>query len=72
MVCEKVQRGVIKTAHIRTKEQPANLCTKPVSAAQFKALLGKLSVINIHSNLRGSLEEGDTVVSVKEGIRTSQ
>ncbi|PRQ36958.1 putative RNA-directed DNA polymerase [Rosa chinensis] len=72
VVREKVQRGVIKTAHIRTKEQPADLFTKPVSAAQFKALLGKLNVINIHSNLRGSLEEGATAVLVKEGIRMSQ
>ncbi|PRQ17952.1 putative RNA-directed DNA polymerase [Rosa chinensis] len=72
VVHEKVQRGVIKTADIRTKEQPTDLFTKPVSAAWFKALLGKLSVINIHSNLRGSLEEGDTATSVKEGIRMSQ
>ncbi|KAK9939067.1 hypothetical protein M0R45_015776 [Rubus argutus] len=71
VVREKVQRGVIKTAHIRTKEQPADLFTKPVSAAQFKALLGKLSVINIHSNLRGSLEEENPAVSVKERITTS-
>ncbi|XP_024190621.1 uncharacterized mitochondrial protein AtMg00810-like [Rosa chinensis] len=56
VVLEKVQRGIVKTAYVRTKEQPADLFTKPLSSIQFEALLRKLSVINIHSNLRGSIE----------------
>ncbi|XP_004300707.1 PREDICTED: uncharacterized mitochondrial protein AtMg00810-like [Fragaria vesca subsp. vesca] len=72
VVREKVQRGVIKPAHVRTKEQPTDLFTKSVSAAQFKALLSKLSVINIHSNLRGSLEEEDPAAPVKEGISANK
>ncbi|XP_024177719.1 uncharacterized mitochondrial protein AtMg00810-like [Rosa chinensis] len=53
VVREKVQRGLVKTVHVRTKEQPADLFTKPLSSKQFTTLLDKLGVINIHSNLRG-------------------
>lgn len=59
VVREKMQQGIIQTAHVRTKEQPADLFTKPVGSAQFQKLLGKLNVINIHSNLRGSIEDND-------------
>ncbi|KAL6185670.1 hypothetical protein ACLB2K_041800 [Fragaria x ananassa] len=56
VVREKVQNGFIRTAHIRTKDQPADLFTKPLSSTQFDTLLGKLNVINIHFNLRGSVK----------------
>ena len=56
VVREKVQRGLVRTVHIRTKEQPADMFTKLLSTNQFSALLGKLGVINIHSNLRESIE----------------
>ncbi|KAG5254077.1 mitochondrial protein [Salix suchowensis] len=59
VVREKMQQGIIQTAHVRTKEQPADLFTKPVGSTQFQKLLGKLNVINIHSNLRGSVEDND-------------
>ncbi len=72
VVREKMQQGVIQTAHIKTKEQPADLFTKPVSSIQFQSLLGKLNVINIHSNLRGSdkdsIEDGDQVQAGKNQI----
>ncbi|RVW99352.1 Retrovirus-related Pol polyprotein from transposon RE2 [Vitis vinifera] len=55
VVREKVQRGLVKTMHIRTQEQPADLFTKPLSSKQFSTLLSKLGVINIHTNLRGVL-----------------
>ena len=56
VVREKIQRGMIKTMHVRTKDQPADLFTKPLGSIQFGALLNKLGVINIHSNLRGSVK----------------
>ena len=56
VVREKIQRGLIQTAHIRTKDQPADLFTKPLHPKQFTELLSKLNVLNIHSNLRGSIE----------------
>ncbi|KAM2907141.1 hypothetical protein COP2_046811 [Malus domestica] len=57
LVREKVQEGMIRTTHIRTTNQPADLFTKPLSSTQFEVLLSKLGVVNIHSNLRGSVEE---------------
>ena len=56
VVREKIQRGLVKAVHIRTAEQPADMFTKPLHPKQFTELLSKLSVINIHSNLRGSIE----------------
>ena len=71
VVREKVQQGGIQTSHIRTKEQPTDLFTKPVSSTQFQ-LLSKLNVINIHSNLMGSdkdsIEDGDRVQAGKNQI----
>ena len=53
VVREKVQ---VKMVHVGTKDQPANLFTKPLSSLQFETLLNKLGVINIYSNLRGSIK----------------
>lgn len=63
VVREKVQRRVVRTLHIQTKDQPADLFTKPLSSTHFEALLGKLSVINIHSNLRRSVEGKNLIIS---------
>ncbi|XP_062014517.1 uncharacterized mitochondrial protein AtMg00810-like [Rosa rugosa] len=57
VVREKVQRGLVKPIHVRTNEQTADLFTKPLGLKQLIALLGKLGVINIHTNLRGSIKE---------------
>lgn len=59
VVREKVQRGMIKTQYVKTQEQPADIFTKPLSSNQFAMLLSKLGVINIHSNLRGSVKNKD-------------
>jgi len=56
VVRDKVQKELVKPEHIGTKEQLADIFTKPLSSNQFATLLGKLGVINIHSNLRGSIE----------------
>jgi hypothetical protein len=50
------KQGLVKPEHIETKEQPAHIFTKPLSSNQFATLLGKLGVINIHSNLKESIE----------------
>jgi len=47
---------LVKPEHIGTKEQPADIFTKPFSFNQFATLLGKLGVFSIHSNLGGSIE----------------
>lgn len=57
LVREKIQEGLIKTAHIRTNKNIAGLFTKALSSSKFEVLLDKLGVINIHSNLKGSVKE---------------
>lgn len=59
VVREKVQRGLVKAIHIRTQDQLADLFTKPLSSTQFSVLLNKIGVINLHSILRGSIEESN-------------
>ncbi|TQE07391.1 hypothetical protein C1H46_007044 [Malus baccata] len=56
LVRERVQSGMIRTSHISTMKQPTDIFTKPLSLHQFTTLLCKLGIINIHSNLRGSVE----------------
>ncbi|XP_031274933.1 uncharacterized protein LOC116133363 [Pistacia vera] len=47
-VRDKIQEGVIKTMHIRTPEQPADIFTKPLCSRQHSFLLGKLGVFDIY------------------------
>ncbi|KAM2116644.1 hypothetical protein ACFX1R_010304 [Malus domestica] len=54
---KQIHEGMIRTAHIRTTNQTADLFTKALNSPQFGALLAKLGVINIQSNLRGSVED---------------
>jgi hypothetical protein len=63
LVREKVQAGVVKTYHISTSEQPADVFTKALSVPQFSNLINKLGMINIYSNLRGSVKNHDPTSS---------
>lgn len=44
-------------SHVLTQRQHADIFTKPLGISQFSTLLSKLGIINIHSNLRGSVKE---------------
>ena len=57
LVREKLQLGIIKTAHIDSVQQPADLLTKALSSASLSFLLSKLGVVNYFqpSNLRGDV-----------------
>ena len=57
LVRDKVQKGLIRPVHVSTDEQIADIFTKALNWLQFELLLSKLSVINIHFNLRGSIED---------------
>jgi hypothetical protein len=57
LIREKLQDGIIQTFHTPTTQQPADLFTKALSLTQFHYLLGKLGVMNIHSNLGGVLRK---------------
>jgi hypothetical protein len=50
---EKLQHGTIQTFHVFTTQQPLDLFNKALSSTQFHHLLGKLGVMNIHSNFGG-------------------
>lgn len=53
---KKNQNGLIKATHQWTNEQTVDLFAKALSSSQFEVLLGKLVVINVHSNLKGVLK----------------
>jgi hypothetical protein len=57
LIREKLQDDIIQTFHTPTTQQPADLFTKALGSTQFHYVLGKLGVMNIHSNLRGSVNE---------------
>jgi len=57
LIREKIQVGMIQTSYIQTTHQPTDLFSKPLSSTQFENLLNKLGIINIHSNLKGSVKE---------------
>ncbi|CAL8077131.1 unnamed protein product [Prunus armeniaca] len=48
-VRERIQNGEIKTVHVQTKHQVADIFTKPLPAPLFQSHLGKLGVIDIHT-----------------------
>ncbi|XP_024022993.1 uncharacterized protein LOC112092056 [Morus notabilis] len=49
LVREKIQAGILKTLHVSSQHQLADLLTKPLFSGQFHALLGKMGIHNIHS-----------------------
>lgn len=49
IVREKVQLGIIKTLHVRTEHQLADVLTKPLFHTQFLKLIRKMGVINIYT-----------------------
>ena len=59
LVRENVQARTVKTFHISTSKQPADVFTKSLGSPQFSNLLNKLGMINIYSNLRGSVKDRD-------------
>jgi hypothetical protein len=47
----------VKTIHVQTNDQTTDMFTMPLGLKQLTALIGKLGVLNIHANLRGSIKE---------------
>lgn len=68
-VRDAIQEGLLKTVHVRTTEQLADVLTKALGKVQFEELLFKLGVRNFHTpNLRGGIG-GDIVGRDKDVIR---
>ena len=59
---QKIQEGVMKTEHVASKEQLADILTKGLSRLQHECLVSKLGVLNVFTptSLRGSNEIGIT------------
>jgi hypothetical protein len=55
-VRDKVQAGFIHLLPVPSKEQIADILTKPLHLGPFKILQSKLGMIDIFSSLRGSVE----------------
>ncbi|XP_019262826.1 PREDICTED: uncharacterized protein LOC109240615 [Nicotiana attenuata] len=55
---EKLQQGLIKTSHVSSRNQIADILTKALGKQLHSEMVGKLGMINIFSppNLRGSVE----------------
>lgn len=58
LVREKLQKGLISTAYIASKDQPADLLTKAIPSYSMLYLLSKIGVLNLfsQSSLRGDDE----------------
>lgn len=46
-VREKLDRGLLKTLHVKSEDQIADILTKPLFLYQFKHLKSKIGIINI-------------------------
>ena len=59
---QKIQEGVMKTEHVGSKEQLADILTKGLHRLQHECLVSKLGVLNVFTptSLRGSNEIGIT------------
>ena len=45
MLKNKLQKGVVKLKHVRTKEQVADVLTKPLARVKFEYFRDKLGVV---------------------------
>ena len=48
-ICDKIQASLLKTLHVSSSRQLADIFTKPLGFVQFSSPLSKLGVVNIHS-----------------------
>ena len=72
LVRDKVQDKVIRLFFTPTHSQLADLLTKALSGQQLKALLTKMSIVNIHnpgSHLEGEYQSYDSHQKERKGIK---
>jgi len=48
IVREKIQMGLIRTLHVSSENQLADLFTKSLSSASFHSLLSKMNIVDLH------------------------
>ena len=59
VVRDKVQEGIIHLLPVSSKEQVANILTKPLHPGPFNNLQSKLGMIDIYSSLRGDDKDSE-------------
>lgn len=47
LIRDKIQQGIIRTLHIRTQHQLADLFTKALGFVHFQHLISKMNVLNL-------------------------
>ena len=48
-VRDAIQEGILRTSHVKTDEQVADLFTKALGKKQFRYLLDKLGICDLHA-----------------------
>ena len=48
-VRDAIQQGILRTSHVKTNEQVADLFTKALGQKQFRYLLDKLGIYDLHA-----------------------
>jgi len=59
VVRDKVQEGIIHLLPVSSKEQVADILTKPLHLGPFNNLQNKLGMIDIYSSLRGDVKDSE-------------
>jgi hypothetical protein len=50
LVCEQIQKGVVRTFHVKSKYQLAEIFTKPLGSIPFSAITSKMNLLNIYAS----------------------
>jgi hypothetical protein len=50
LVCEQIQKGVVRTLHIKSDHQLADIFTKPFGSAVFSYITSKMNLLNIYGS----------------------
>ena len=49
LVCEKILARILKTMHVSSRNQLADIFTKALHSTHFNELIGKMGLVNIYS-----------------------
>jgi hypothetical protein len=53
LVCDNIKQGFLRTMHISSQRQLADVFTKPLGLVLFESLLSKMNILNIYISLEG-------------------
>jgi hypothetical protein len=50
LVHDQIQKGEVRTFHVKTKHQLADIFTKPLGFAAFSSIISKMNLLNIYAS----------------------